>query len=323
MEKEAPLVSVIIPAYNAADYIQRCVNSVRKQTYKKLQIIIVDDGSTDNTFNMCKKYTEEDSRIELYSKENSGVANTRNYGLNCVNGDYVMFVDTDDYIAPNMITLLLSKIRGADFAMCNTVMFNSQNQVVKKSNFEDELINTREFWDYVYNGFWVECIVPWNKLYKKEIFNKLRYPSGKTNEDEYLITKIIAKCTAIQIVKDDLYFHYVNPKSLSNVDNGVGLKFLDAVDAMLDRVQNSLKNQEYYLTDYSLKAVPNLFMKQYSLRNQTKYKKLKKRYFNLYKHSLRKHLISRKTKIRFIIFRYFSLAYFAVFHFHESLKNKY
>lgn len=132
MEKEEPLVSVIIPAYNAADYIQRCVNSVRKQTYKKLQIIIVDDGSTDNTFNMCKKYTEEDSRIELYSKENSGVANTRNYGLNCVNGDYVMFVDTDDYIAPNMITLLLSKIRGADFAMCNTVMFNSQNQVVKK-----------------------------------------------------------------------------------------------------------------------------------------------------------------------------------------------
>lgn len=316
--KRKPLVSVIIPAYNAVEYIKRCVNSIRNQSYKKLQIIIIDDGSTDNTVNVCKEYVQKDSRIELYSKKNSGVANTRNYGLDCANGEYVMFVDTDDYIAPNMISLLLGKIKSADFIMCNTVIFNGQNQVIKKSGFEDKLIDTRGFWDYVYNGFWVECIVPWNKLYKRELFNTLRYPSGKTNEDEYLITKLIEKCTTIQTVKDSLYFHYDNPESLSNVDNSVGIKFLDGVDALLDRAQDSLENHEYYLTDYSLRAVPNLFIKQYSLRKYKKYKVLKKRFLRLYKRANNKRVVSRKTKVRFIIFYYWGLVYFWIFRIHEA-----
>lgn len=314
--KKEPLVSVIIPAYNADKYIQRCVDSVRSQDYKKLQIIIVDDGSTDDTANVCKKMVDKDSRIELYSKKNSGVANTRNYGLDHAIGDYVMFVDADDYIASDMVALLLSKIKKSDFAMCNTIIFDGQNNIIKKGNIKTQKINSQRFWDYVYNGFWVECIVPWNKLYNRRLFNKLRYPANKTNEDEYLITRLISRCNSIQIINEALYFHYDNPQSLSNIGNGVGLKFLDSVDALLDRATYALKSKEYYLVDYSLKAIPTLLIKQYSLRNSRKYKKLKQQYFYIYKNVVQHHKISKQAKIRFILFRYFSFCYFLAFQLH-------
>lgn len=308
--KKQPLVSIIVPAYNASKFIQRCIKSIVRQDYKNMQIIIVNDGSTDNTFNICENFARKDSRIELYSKKNSGVADTRNYGLDRVKGDYIMFVDADDYIAHNMINILLSKIGDSDFIMCNTTVFGNYNRVIKKSKFESKKIGPRTFWDYVYNGFWVECIVPWNKLYNREVFKNLRYPAGKTNEDEYLITKLIYKCTFIQTEKENLYFHYDNPKSLSNINDSVGLKFLDGVDALLERVQISLQNQEYYLVDYSLRSLPTLFIRQYNLRRSSKYKELKQRYFDLYKIAIRYRAVSRKTEIRFLIFRYFSLGYF-------------
>lgn len=320
MMMKQPLVSVIIPAYNASKFIQRCIKSVTEQDYENLQIIIVNDGSTDNTLNICKTLAKEDTRIELYSKKNSGVANTRNYGLDQVKGDYIMFVDSDDYIAHNMISLLLSKINNAGFIMSNTITFDNNDQVIDKSEFKDTKIDVRTFWNYVYNGFWVACIVPWNKLYNRKIFETLRYPAGKTNEDEYLITKIVNKCTSIQTVKENLYFHYRNPKSISNIDNSVGLKFLDGVDALLERVQISLKNQEYYLTDYTLKALPTLFIQQYSLRRTLKYKKLRQKYFDLYKTS-QYQAVSKSTRIRFLIFRYFSLGYFLAFQAYKKKKG--
>ena len=117
-------ISILIPAYNAAVFLPKCLDSVHNQTYRDLQVVIVDDGSKDNTLELCQSYAKNDNRIEVYHQENQGVASTRNHLLEKVKGDYVLFVDADDWIEPDMVNYMVDKLssNNHDIVTCGSVV---------------------------------------------------------------------------------------------------------------------------------------------------------------------------------------------------------
>lgn len=171
-EKNKKLVSVIVPIYNVADYLKECIDSIVKQTYTNIEIILVDDGSTDNSLNICKSYA--DGRICVYSKENGGQSSARNYGLDVAQGDYIVFVDSDDYIEENYVerlVLAISSDPSVDIAQCGYRKFGKVNQVY--THTATIILGNDAFEDYLKNITLTSLV--WDKIYKKEIIGKLRF----------------------------------------------------------------------------------------------------------------------------------------------------
>lgn len=172
-----PLISIIVPVYKVEKYLDRCVESIVNQTYKNLEIILVDDGSPDNCPQMCDNWAEQDNRIKVIHKTNDGLANARNSGIEICNGDYVMFVDSDDYIEPDMVEFLLnlSAKYNADVSRCG--FYYEYENGHKESESRDYSIKEpgeKEIICDLLTGGHLAGVI-WNKLYKKDIFKSHRY----------------------------------------------------------------------------------------------------------------------------------------------------
>ena len=197
MNKQS-LISVIIPVYNVEKYLKICLESVVNQTYKNLEIIIVNDGSTDNSLNIMNKY-KSDKRVKIYSKENGGLSSARNYGIDNSHGEFISFIDSDDYISNDFIEKLYKQIKcdNSDISMCRYIREENKfthTYVAKKLNSEDVLEKILYQDDQT-----LYSVAAWNKLYRKEIFNDIRYPYGKYNEDMFIICEIMKKVKQISI----------------------------------------------------------------------------------------------------------------------------
>lgn len=207
------LISIIIPVYNVQDYVEKCIKSVIKQTYENLEIIIVNDGSTDKSGEICKKYEKIDNRIKIIEKENGGVSSARNIGLKIAKGKYIGFVDPDDYIDKDMYELLYDNIKkyNADISICNFYLVRENNIFHRNLNTSDilvfnkkealqNLIKNREISDHASN-----------KLYKKELFCNIKYPENTVMEDIATTYLLIEKSKKIVYDKKEKYY-YVNRK---------------------------------------------------------------------------------------------------------------
>ena len=208
------LISVIIPVYNEEKYIDKCLLSVINQTYKNIEIIIVNDGSTDRSLNICRKY--KDKRIKIYNKENGGLSSARNYGLDKANGNYIYFIDSNDFIELNALESLYNAIKDYDIVIGNYYQYKDgcDTLKIKYDSFSVQGINK---YNYLYNEYCTVTVIPWNKLYKKEIFNNLRYKDGIIHEDEYIITDILSKANKIFYLNAPLYHYRYVTNSLSNM----------------------------------------------------------------------------------------------------------
>ena len=185
-------VSVIIPAYNVERFIAECVNSVRNQTYKNLEIIIVDDGSSDNTLDICRAMANEDDRIKLVQGNHGGVGRARNAGLDNVTGDYIVSVDSDDVLVPNMIETLYSKLieTGADVVACGCTFVSEDGEpLYDKCPSEEWIVSGRKALasqdDEI--GRNAMLAAPWGKLAKREVYEGKRYKEGIVYEDRHLM----------------------------------------------------------------------------------------------------------------------------------------
>ena len=180
------LISIIVPIYNIDNYVSKCIESILSQTHSNIEVILIDDGSTDKSSNICDYYSKKDARIVAIHKKNGGLSSARNTGLDIAKGKYIGFVDGDDYIEPNMYEELLNNIHEhqSDIAICN---YNDIKNNKKYTNyFDNELEKTpiegKNKFDILYKNYnFVIC--SWNKLYKKEIFNNLRFPENKIFEE--------------------------------------------------------------------------------------------------------------------------------------------
>lgn len=216
-------ISVIVPAYNIEEYLPRCLESIINQTYQNLEIIIVDDGSKDNTSKICDEYAKKDNRIIVIHQENKGLSGARNSALKIATGDYIGYVDGDDYIASSMYELMLASMEenDADLAMCGyeqvgegavKVEFSGENYVFSREEALDIYIqDNRTF--HIYNSVW-------SKLFKRELVHGIEFPLGRNSEDIVYTGRALSGCRKCVFVDRPLYFYILDRSgSIMNVKN--------------------------------------------------------------------------------------------------------
>ena len=208
---EFPLISIIVAVYNTAEYLPQCVDSICAQTYRNIEIILVDDGSTDKSGDICDSYAEKDERIRVIHKPNGGQGEARNLGLDVCCGEYIGFVDSDDYIVPHMLERLYraSVEYDATVVCCQSIRL-VDDVTHRDSMTETHVYHTKEDMIRALLGRSKRVsptTAPWNKIYKKEIFAHLRFPVGMMMEDTYIIPDIIDGTQRMVELPDALYYY--------------------------------------------------------------------------------------------------------------------
>lgn len=207
-----PLISIIIPIYKVEPYLQRCLDSILNQTYSNLEIILVDDGSPDGCPQICDDYATKDNRIIVIHKKNGGLSDARNTGLDICKGDYISFVDSDDYVNEKYIEELfkISIKENADIVIAENIQTapqqNSKHFIKAYSN-KDALI-------HLFSNNHIAFIVSWGKLYKKHLFSTLRFPIGKFHEDEFTTYILFYNSKKIVYTSEILYYYYQRAGSI-------------------------------------------------------------------------------------------------------------
>jgi len=207
-----PKVSVIVPVYNTENYIEKCLNSLVNQTLEDLEIIVVNDGSTDNSENVLDKFIENyPDKIKYYKKENGGLSDARNFGLNYAKGEYIGFVDSDDFIDLFMYEKMynLARKAEADIVECDFKWIYSDKTKI------DTGIDYKNKEDFFTNSRVMVC----NKIIKKEVINNITFPKGLRYEDVEFFYKLLPSVNKISVLKEPLYYYIQRESSISNLQN--------------------------------------------------------------------------------------------------------
>ncbi|MGN0383573.1 MAG: glycosyltransferase family 2 protein [Eubacterium sp.] len=250
-----PLISVVVPIYKVEDYISRCVDSIINQTYKNLEIILVDDGSPDNCPQLCDEYAKKDNRIKVIHKINGGLSDARNAGMKVSTGEYISFIDSDDYITFDFLETLYNTMitENSDIVECCVVKFYEDNHFDEyNDDFSIEnygivdglsaLISENPFKQHV-----------WNKLYKTDLVMDISFAVGKLNEDEFWTYQVFGKAERITKINKTMYYYF--QRSSSIMGNTYNLKRLDALEGKANRQ----KYIDIYFPELSLKSKIDLY----------------------------------------------------------------
>lgn len=256
------LISIIVPVYNVGSYLEQCIDSILSQTYKKLEIILVDDGSTDQSGEICDRYAEKDSRIHVVHKANGGLSSARNAGLQICHGDYLGFIDSDDYIDPNMYRILLDNLlrEDADISACEIynvfpdyiqawktgekyIVFSGTEATKRLFNFDQEEIK------------FSVC----NKLYKRKVFfpenENIIFPKGRLYEDFYVTLVIAYRANCIVYLGKPLYFYRQREGSIIHTfDRRTILEHRNRILYLYKWVETEAPDLRMYVEPYVLKS---------------------------------------------------------------------
>lgn len=265
-------VSVIVPIYKVEPYLRRAVESIRNQTYSNLEIILVDDGSPDNCGKICDDYAGKDNRIKVIHKENGGLSDARNAGLDVAAGEYIAFVDSDDYIAKDFVETLLTQMEKteSDVAMCSYAVTASEE--ADESVFDCSHRAEEQEEDHIRDGSIEVCarsallsnlydanhrdatyfIVSWNKLYKASLWEGIRFPKGKIHEDEATTYRIYDKASKGVYIHKPLYGYFSAPESITR--SRFNIKRLDWMDALDDRIRYFEEKEDKVQTAFAKRA---------------------------------------------------------------------
>lgn len=226
-------ISVIVPIYNVEKYLKRCIDSILIQTYKNLEIILIDDGSPDNCGTICDEFAKVDKRIKVIHQSNKGLAETRNVGIIEASADLIIFIDSDDYINENMVKKLyeIMKQGNAEIAACGHLEIYDNG--IKERNCPEDIniILTPEEALSIFLFTKIIDVISWNKLYYKDLFKEIKFPTGKLYEDHYTIYKVIDKAKRIAYDSTPLYYYCKRSNSIGGSAFSVRtLELRDALD---------------------------------------------------------------------------------------------
>jgi glycosyltransferase involved in cell wall biosynthesis len=304
-----PLVSVIVPVYKVEKYLDRCLNSIAKQTYKKLEIILVDDGSPDNCPKICDDWAQKDDRIKVVHKQNGGLSDARNAGLEVMTGDLIMFVDSDDYVDQNIIEklLVLMEKTNADISCANYIKVDENYKFLehKKRRGKICIYEGEKKFDCMLKHY-VQSIVAWGKLYKKEIFDGIRFPFGKIFEDQFIAHKLIENANKFAYTNEVLYFYLQRPTSITGSE--LSIKSTYILDACSNRLKYFKDND--FAQKYIIFAIKNcfsiIFIKYFQWKNDEKIRKKLLYKFSVLEYKIKKcnQKIDIKTKIKIFMFKH-------------------
>lgn len=241
------LISVIVPVYNVEKYLNRCVDSIINQTYKNLEIILVDDGSPDNCGNICDRYAEKDSRIKVIHKPNGGLSDARNAGISVANGSYITYIDSDDFVTKDYCEFLYNNIKKskADISICKHYIMFEDGSKINTGTGKKYLLNKEEtFLKLLYSEDL--DVSAWAKLYKRETTKNILFPKDRLYEDSATTYKLIDKCERIIFESEPKYIYAVRKNSITtNSFNENKMDLILSTNEMCDFIEKefpTLKN---------------------------------------------------------------------------------
>lgn len=293
-------ISIIVPVYNVEKYLKKCIESILLQTLKDIEIILVDDGSTDDSGRICDEFANMDSRIKVLHKKNGGLSDARNVGINHAEGEYLGFIDSDDYIDNDMYEFLYSNAKkyDADMSTCGIYNVHKGKETEKLPEYS-KLVNKKEAIELVLDGKLLVANAV-SKLYRKELFKSIRYPNGIIGEDAAVILKILDCCDKIHVDTSQKYFYYhregsitsrsftkkdldiinvweenelwINknyPELYSKVHTRVCWSYFVVLDKLVLSKESGLKHQKKMIRDFLIKNF-SFIMRNERLTNQRK-----------------------------------------------------
>lgn len=222
-EMNNPLISIVIPIYNMEDRIEKCINSILKQNYKNYEIILIDDGSSDNSLEICKKLENQNSKIKVIHTDNKGSGPARNIGIENSKGDFIYFPDADDYVEPNALSILVNTIENGkyDLIIFGFRSINTQGEVVNIKQYPELTLYgnyiRQSYADYmtIYSKLGIQG-APWNKLFKTSIIKQkhIEFPHLRRHQDEGFIGRYMCHVKRVHFIENILYTYYTNDLNL-------------------------------------------------------------------------------------------------------------
>lgn len=231
------LVSIIVPIYNVEKYLEKCIKSIINQTYRNLEIILINDGSIDESANICEKYKEQDNRIVFINKKNGGAASAKNEGLKVAKGDYIAFVDSDDFIEPDMIEYMVNTIKkyNADIIQCSFTNLYKNTEKFKQDKIIEQKIESKDFLE-LFLTKWDSSLF-WNKLFKREVIENVFFKQGRCIDDEFFTYKCVINSKSI-VTSNKIVYNYRMRKSGVMKSEGSQKQILkDRVDYLYERYE--------------------------------------------------------------------------------------
>lgn len=299
------MISIIVPVYNVEKYFDKCMESLLGQTYEDFEIIVINDGSTDGSADLCDQWAKKDNRIRVFHQENKGLSAVRNRGLELAQGEYIAWVDSDDYVDTFYLEKLLKAYEstGADMVMCS--FSTDTDGVVKHTGenlFRAEEIDRQTFLERLYvHGLYS---VVWNKLLPKTAYQEVRFPIGRVFEDSSVMRQLAMNCTKIVIIEDPLYFYRRHKASitLQTRNESKSLKYMnDNYLWLKEDVEVYHKENNMILAALASRRLCNTII-QYSgeihKENLKPWKKIYKRYK---KNILRCNEFTLMTKLKYVV----------------------
>ena len=300
------LISVIIPVYNVNNYLRKCLQSIINQSYKNLEIIIIDDGSSDGSSEICDEFLSKDKRIKVIHKKNEGVSIARNIGISIAKGKYIGFVDSDDYIERNMYEILYNNLirYNSDISMCNYYIEKDGKKTYKKHiDIKNILVidDKIQFYKYLNENYYKGFL--WNKLFKKELFNNNELDSQIHMCEDLLILARIAEKSKRYCFTTTCLYNYVLRKN-SAYNSNINYKHLTALKAYEEIITIIKKyNDEMLIDSYKLTYFYwcNDICKKYNQWNINEKENILKKKKVLYKNLMKSNNLNWKNKIEIFI----------------------
>lgn len=308
--KQKDLISIIIPVYNAKLYIERCVQSICNQTYSKIEIILVDDGSTDGSSDICDQIERKDQRIKVIRCKNGGAASARNHGLDIAQGEYIMFVDSDDYIDLQLCQVLMDNLKRyhAECCICGYQIIENKKAGTCVNVDEIAAFSGREAIRkrYIEGKDYVNIINPWGKLYHWRMWEQLRFTAGMYYEDLDVMPYLYLDCEKVVCIPDVGYYYVQRIGSCSNGIDSDDKRYIDSLIIRKKHISFLKQNNELELAYSIMKKTIELIITS-DCRNwiPASYKKESRQLFQSYmKELVTKRKLTAKEKMRCFIYRY-------------------
>lgn len=231
-----PKISIIIPVYNVEEYLPRCIDSLRNQSFQNLEIILVDDGSPDNSGKICDEYALKDDRIKVIHKENGRAYDARNKGLDIATGDFIGFMDSDDFIHPEMYQSLYNLLTdyNTDIAQCSFTKVQSGEIIPPVPDNSPRVFSNEGALAQLYSDVSIEFAVIWNKIYKKELVQNVRFKKAFIHDDEFFTYKLFYAATKVVAIDSEFYYYYQSPNSM--IRSPFSARKMEYAEAMEERL---------------------------------------------------------------------------------------
>ena len=320
------LITIIVPVYNVEKYLEKCIKSIICQTYKNFELILIDDGSNDMSGEICDKYAKLDSRIKVFHTTNKGVSHARNIGLDNASGQYIGFVDSDDFIEPNMYEVLLKKIKEEDSKIIacgyNVV---SKKSIIHRTKNSDKKLNCEEAIREIFYGNTIQGFL-WNKLFKRSLFLSKRLDENMDIcEDLYIVCNLIYEVNSISYVPECLYNYLMRENSATNdIKSMVSDENKLKEFVVLNKLKKDLKNKfDDIIDDYKGTLLMYIYVYFYEDVNKNKFLKnnLRKEIKLNKNNYMKSKYFSKKQKAIYLIVVYFPNVYVKYLNLRKRIKK--